>query len=161
MKLKAHSTLLIAALIVAAGVAATMFTGLWQTVGTRVPKKLEAAVEASPAGQAAYDPADIRGSYTFGDITAYFGIPLTVLAEAFHVPEGEAEAFQVKGLGTVWQGDVEIGTASVRMFAACYLGLPYTPAEEVWLPASAARLLAAQGKMTDAQAAYVAAHTAP
>ena len=161
MKLKAHTTLLAAALIVAAGIAATMFTGLWQTVGTRVPKKLEAAVAVPLAGQTAYDPADIRGSYTFGDITAYYGIPLATLAEAFHVVESEAEAFQVKALETLWAGDVEIGTASVRMFVACYLGLPYTPAEEVWLPASAAQILATQAVMTDTQAAYVAAHTAP
>ncbi len=167
MKLKAQTTLLIAVLIVAAGVAVSMLTGLWQTVGTRVPKRIEPAV-ADSGGEAAggetaaaYDPADIRGSYTFGDIAKYFAIPVSDLAAAFHVAEGEAAAFQVKNLAQAFDGTLEIGTASVRMFVACYLGVSYTPTEEVWFPVSAAEVLAAKGSMTEEQAAYVAAHTAP
>lgn len=167
MKLKAQTTLLIAALIVVAGVAVSMLTGLWQTVGTRVPKLLEPAATdaggeaASGETTAAYDPADIRGSYTFGDIAKYFSIPVSDLATAFHVAEGEAAAFQVKNLEQAFDGTLEIGTASVRMFVACYLGVRYTPTEEVWFPVSAAEVLAAKGSMTEEQAAYVAAHTAP
>ena len=167
MKLKAQTTLLIAAMIVVAGVAISMLTGLWQTVGTRVPKLLE-PVAADAGGEAAgsetaaaYDPADIRGSYTFGDIAKFFAIPVGDLATAFHVAEGEAAAFQVKNLEKAFDGTLEIGTASVRMFVACYLGASYTPTEEVWFPQSAAEVLAAKGSMTEAQAAYVAAHTVP
>lgn len=165
MKLKTTTTLLLAAAIVSIGVAVTMLTGLWQTSGDRVPKRLEAAAPVAATGEAngmtvAYDPADIRGSYAFGDIATYYGIPLTDLAEAFGLDSGEAAAFQVKNLEKQAEGGVEIGTASVRMFTACYLGLTYEPTEDVWLPAAASRILEKQGRMTDAQAAYVAAHTA-
>ncbi len=166
MKLKTTATLLIAAAIVTIGVAATMLTGLWHTSGDRVPKQLATVAPATAMGQAsettvAYDPADIRGSYAFGDIATYYAIPLADLAEAFGLGMDEAAAFQVKNLEKQAAGGVEIGTASVRMFVACYDGVVYEPTEEVWLPAAAAQILTRQGRMTDAQAAYVAAHTAP
>ena len=54
--------------------------GWWQTESTK-----EAAVFTSGefAGQA--NPADIRGSYTFGDVEKNFGIPAALLAQAFGV----------------------------------------------------------------------------
>lgn len=166
MKLNARTTLLIATAIVVIGVATTMLTGLWQTAGDRVPKQLATVAPVAVTGETsettvAYNPADIRGSYAFGDIATYYGIPLADLAEAFGLTMDEAAAFQVKNLEKQATGGVEIGTASVRMFVACYQGLPYEATEEVWLPTAAANILKERANMTDAQAAYVAAHTAP
>lgn len=163
MKLKAGLTVLLSGVFVAAGIAVTMVTGLWQTSGAREPRALDAqTAQEAGAAPGAYDPADIRGSYTFGKIASLYGVPLNDLALAFGLPQGGEDAFQVKTLETLNpDGAPEIGTASVRLFVACYLGLPYEPTEEVFLPARAAQMLTEQGRMSAEQAAYIKAHTAP
>lgn len=163
MKLKAGLTLLLSGAFVAAGIAVTMATGLWQTSGAREPRTLDAqTAQEAGAAQGTYDPADIRGSYTFGKVASLYGVPLTDLAEGFGLPQGGEDAFQVKTLETLnADGAPEIGTASVRLFVACYLGLPYEPAEDTYLPARAAQILAERGRMSADQAAYVQTHTAP
>ena len=87
----------------------------WQTESTRQPAKIK---DGEFAGQP--DPADIRGSYTFGDIHTSFGIPLEDLAVAFALPEGtDVAAFGVKNLEEMYSGlPNEIGTSSVRWFPA-------------------------------------------
>jgi hypothetical protein len=45
---------------------------------------------------------------------------------------------------------LEIGTDSVRLFVARYLGLPFAPAEGTGLPARAVELLAATGRLDEA-----------
>jgi hypothetical protein len=57
------------------------------------------------------------------------------------------------------ESQYEIGTASVKMFTAYYLGLPYEPAEETYLPDSAATILTEKGKMTQEQRDYLKGHT--
>ncbi len=160
MKLKPEITVLIAVLFVAAGIAVTMATGLWQTESDKIPKKLDTVVQTDGGQTVQYDPADIRGSYTFKEISDLFGIPFEDLKAAFMLPEDGAETFQVKSLETLLQGtEVEIGTSSVRMFVAYYLGIAYTPAEENYLTEAAAAILKEKGKMTPEQASYVETHT--
>lgn len=173
MKLKPTTTFLIALVFVAAGIAATIATGLWQTESDKTPRKLDlAAVETAVTagggtadGDAAavqYDPADIRGSYSFGEISTLYGVPLSDLARAFGLSEAEAGDFQAKALESRYPDAAEeLGTASIRMFVAYYLGLPYTPTEETWLPRTAVEVLTASGRMTAQQAAYASAHAIP
>ena len=167
MMWKPQTTVWLSIAIVTVGIGVTMATGLWQTESNKVPRALPtAAVNAdngdTPAAPVQYDPADIRGSYRFGEVSNLFGIPLEVLAQAFGVPQADAEAFQVKGLETLYPDAAnEIGTASVRLFTADYLGLPYTPSEDTWLPASAAAILTQRAAMPPDLADYVAAHTLP
>lgn len=169
MKLKPITTFLLSTAFVAVGIGITMVTGLWQTESDKIPRKLEtltpvAATEGADGTGAAvqYDPADIRGSYTFGEISELFQVPLGDLAEAFGLSESEAGAFQAKALESRYpDAEQELGTASIRMFTAYYLGLPYTPTEDTWLPNTAADVLARSGRMTEEQAAYLAEHTLP
>lgn len=165
MKLKPTAVFLISLLFVAAGIAFTVVTGLWQTESDKIPRQLDIpATETTADGENAvqYDPADIRGSYSFGEISELYGVPLEKLALAFGVPEAEASGFQAKALETLYpDSEQELGTASIRMFVAYYLGLPYTPAEETWLPASALDVLRDSGSMTAEQATYVEEHTLP
>ncbi len=51
--------------------------------------------------------------------------------------------------------------ASVKMFTAFYLGRPYEPSEESFLPEAAAKILYEKGRMTQAQQDYLKEHTAP
>ena len=166
MKLKAQTTLILSAIFVVAGIALTMALGLWQTETDKIPRKLQSVTaqlpqsEAQPESATQYDPADIRGSYTFGEISELFNVPLSEIATAFGLTQAEAGAFQVKGLEARYPDAAqEIGTASVRMFVAYYLGVAYTPSEETYLPASAAGVLTENGQMTAEQNAYLAAHT--
>lgn len=163
MKLKPLTTVALAAGFVIVGIVVTMVTGLWQTESDKTPRTLkleETATVNEQTGEVQYDPADIRGSYTFGEISNLYGVPLADMAEAFGLELSQTEAFQTKLLETLYpDSEVEIGTASVRLFTACYLGLPYEPTEETYLPASAAAVLTRVGRMTDEQAAYLQAHT--
>ena len=142
------------------GIGLTMAFNLWHTTTTKVPATY---TNGELAGKA--NPADIRGSYTLGDVHAAFPeVPLQDLAQAFGV-KGSAEAFQVKSLEAAAEGPsgmYEIGTDSVRLFVARYLGLPYEPEATTGLTAKAVELLAATGRLdagelNDVQARVVGA----
>lgn len=141
------------------GIGITSALGLWQTSPDKTPA-LFATGEF--AGQA--NPADIRGSYTFGDIAESFEVPPEVLAQAFGVDSADPSSFAVKKLEEIYaDSPVEIGTGSVRIFVAFYRALPFdlTSAEETFLPQSAADILIEKGKMTSEQEDWLKTHIAP
>ena len=122
------------------GIGLTMAFNLWITESNKIPATY---ISGEFAGE--YNPGDIRGSYSFGDIQEAFGVPVTVLSQAFGlVDEKNAASFQVKGLeesyGSLPDGG-EVGTDSVRLFTALYIGRPYTPEETTLLPAPALSFL--------------------
>jgi hypothetical protein len=130
--------------------------GWWQTESTKEAAKI---TSGEFAGQA--NPADIRGSYTFGDVEKNFAVPATVLAEAFGVKDSDLAAFSVKSLEGMYTGSAqEIGTASVRMFVAFYKGMPYDLSTDTYLPESAATILRTR-TLSSERAAYLAKHTVP
>lgn len=129
----------------------------WQTESTKTPARY---TEGEYAGE--FNPADIRGSYTFGDINKNFGIPLEDLQIAFRLPSGgNIAAFQVKSLEELYaELPVEMGTGAVRLFTAFYLGLPYdlSTNSDTYLFPEAAAILMAKGSMTPEQAAFISTH---
>ena len=130
--------------------------GWWQTKNSRQAGRFG---QGQFAGQA--NPADIRGSYTFGDVEANFDVPVAVLAQAFGVDPAGADTFRLNGLETLYANyEFEVGTESVKLFVAFYLGLPYDLSEAIYLPESAAVILATRNLDADRQA-YLAAHTVP
>ncbi|HMN59511.1 MAG TPA: hypothetical protein PJ988_04065 [Anaerolinea sp.] len=139
------------------GIAVTTAFGWWTTTTTKIPLTY---TEGEAAGQ--YNPADIRGSYTFGDVADLFQVPLADLAAAFSLPAGgDPAAFEVKTLEALSEGSgVEIGTASLRLFVAWYRGLPYEPADDTFLPEAAARILTEKAALTPEQVAFLQTHTA-
>lgn len=138
------------------GIAISSALGWWATESTKVPVTFS---EGEFAGQA--DPADIRGSYTFGDIANTFALTPEVLAQAFGITESDPAAFAVKELEAMYlDSGFEIGTASVRMFVAFYSGLPFDTADqEIYMPQSATDILLARGNLTDEQATYLETYT--
>ena len=130
--------------------------GRGATESTKVPVTF---TEGEFAGRA--NPADIRGSYTFGDISKSFDVTPGVLAKAFGITEGDPAAFAVKELETIYaDSGFEIGTASVRLFVAYYTGLPFdTTGQEIYLPQSATDILLGNGKLTPGQIAYLKQYT--
>jgi hypothetical protein len=138
------------------GISLSATLGAWQTESTKVAATF---TEGDFAGQP--NPADIRGSYTFGDVEKNFGVPAATLAEAFAIPpENDPAAFAAKELETIYANlETEIGTASVRLFVAFYTGLPFELTEDIYLPSAAVGILKARGTLTPEQVNYLDAHS--
>jgi len=143
--------------VIFGGILFSSAMGWWATTSTKEPVTF---TEGEFAGEA--NPADIRGSYTFGDISKSFDVTPEVLAQAFDITESDPAAFAVKELETIYaDSGVEIGTTSVRLFVAYYIGLPFdTTGQEIYLPQSAADILLAKGNLTPEQVAYLEQYTA-
>jgi len=151
MKIKTQSLALVVLVFIFGTVAATSALDLWKTTTSKIPAKY---TEGEFAGQ--YNPADIRGSYTFEAINDSFQIPVEDLGHAFGLKDpAQFAAFQVKNLETMYaelaaEGK-EVGTDSVRLFVALYKGLPTTLLESTSLPKPAVELLKAKAPLTPAQ----------
>jgi hypothetical protein len=143
-------------IILFGGIAISTVMGSWQTTSS---KQAATFTEGEFAGQS--NPADIRGSYTFGDVEKNFGIPAAILAQAFLIESNDPAAFAVKGLEEMYAtSEFEIGTGSVRLFVAFYNGLPFDLNTDTYLTESAAVLLK-ERNLTPEQSAYLEAHTVP
>lgn len=142
-------------LILFGGIGASSALGWWQTESTKEPA---AFAEGEFAGQA--NPADIRGSYTFGDIADSFEVAPEILAQAFQVTSDDPASFAVKDLEAMYlESGYEIGTNSVRLFVAYYLGLPFDAAgEDIYLPRPAADLLLERATLPPDRTTYLQAH---
>jgi len=130
--------------------------GWWATESTKEPATF---TDGEFTGEA--NPADIRGSYTFGDIANSFDVTPEVLAQAFGITEGDPTVFAVKELEVIYaDSGFEIGTASVRLFVAYYAGLPFDTTDlEIYMPQSATDILLAKGNLSPEQIAYLEAYT--
>lgn len=148
MKFKSMYIAISIFVIIFGSIAVTKALGMWKTTTDKVPATYK---DGEFAGQ--YNPADIRGSYTFGDIFSSFDIPVEDLGKAFGVQDSSKYSeFQVKELeGMYATSDKEIGTGSVRYFVALYKGLPITLTEDTYLPKAAVDILKAKVKLTDEQ----------
>ncbi len=157
MRLTAKPLAIIILAVIFGGVLVTSAFNWWNTESSKVPAKF---TTGEAAGQ--YNPADIRGSYTFGDIEKNFAVPAGQLAAAFALPAAtDPASFKVNQLETLYTGlEVEIGTASVRLFTAFYARLPYDlTAEESYLPRQAVEILTALGTLSPERLAYLETHT--
>ena len=106
-----------------------------------------------------YNPADIRGAHTLSDISKYFEIPLPILAEAFNIPEEEAENVQNKYYKYIFEGLLgsgkNIGNGSMIVFVSMYKGLPFELHEPEYLLEPAADILKSLGTLTDNELDYL------
>lgn len=153
MTLKSKPLAAIIVLILFGGILLSSQMGWWQTESSKVAATFS---EGEFAGQA--NPADIRGSYTFGDVEKNFKVPVTVLAQAFEVQSDNPAAFTVKELEAIYEtSEFEIGTASVRLFVAFYTGLPFDLSTDIYLPQPAVGLLEARNLSAERQE-YLKSH---
>ncbi len=155
MKIKTGMVIFLTFFIGIVGIFAAMTLGLWGGEGSKTPARF---VGTDFDGE--YRADDIRGSYTLGDINRLYNIPLESLATAFSVDIEKAERFSLKNLETIFSDeDLEIGTGSVKMFVAFYLGQPYDLGDSTtYIPAEAAEIIKAYGKPTDEQLLYMSTH---
>ncbi len=149
MNLRSTHLAIIIFVFIFGGIALTSATGYWQTTNTKIPATYK---DGEFAGQA--DPADIRGSYTFGDISNSFDIPLEDLGQAFGVDPERYVTFQCKELESIYaslEEGKEVGTASVRYFVALYKGLPFNLTESIYLPELAVDILKEKASLSEAE----------
>ncbi len=139
MKLKNSHIGVLIVLILIGGITISKGLNLWSTESEKSPAKLTEGV-----GAGTYDPFDIRGSYSFGEISSLFEIDLTLLAEAFQLGDAEtAKERKSKDLESLYgelPGDIEIGNESVQVFVALMKELPIDGAD-AYLPVSAVQVL--------------------
>ncbi len=133
---------------------ASTITGYWATESSKTPRLIQSGAFAGT-----YDPADIRGSYSFDDVSRNFDIPIDVLQKAFMIPTSyDIHAFQNKTLESLYAVPEpgEIGNGSVKLFVALYAGLPY-PYESSgdYLPLSAFEILVDEDKLSEDQSLYL------
>lgn len=155
MKIKPQAAIILTLAIMIIGIAVTSAFGLFKTTATKIPAKLK-----DPQYSEAYNPSDIRGSYTFSDINKLYNIPIEELSEAFGIDKTKAPDFKCKDLESLNFGsENKIGLTSVKLFVAYYLGLPYNPTEETYVPQAAAEILFKKDNMVQGQRDYLGNHT--
>jgi hypothetical protein len=156
MTLTSKPLAIIVLVMMLGGIAFSSAAGWWATESSKVPV---AFTEGEFAGQA--NPADIRGSYTFGDIGKSFNVTPEILAQAFGITQADPASFAVKELEAIYaDSGFEIGTASVRLFVAFYSALPFdTTNQEIFMPQSATNILLARGTLTSEQITYLETYT--
>lgn len=140
------------------GIGISSLLGYWKTTGSRVPT---AYITGGSAQQ--YNPSDIKGSYTFGDIAKYFDIPEDDLANAFGLKSSEPpDSFKCKDLPAKYsalsESGKEIGVGSVRYFVSLYKGVPYT-GEPAFIPQSAADVLKSKNTLKENELATLNQYT--
>jgi ferredoxin len=134
------------------GVQITSYLSLWKTERSAEPAKLTTSDNVIQ-----YDPADIRGSHSFKEISQLYGIEEKHLIEGFKLSD---ISVKIKDLETIYaDSQVEIGTKSVRYFVALYNNIPYDKGdEEVYLPSSAVDLLLAIKTLDSNEINYLETH---
>jgi hypothetical protein len=140
MTLKSRSLAIVTLGVFAVGILLSIAFNWWRTEGSRIPARYQSGRFAG-----AYNPADIRGSYSFNDIAASFDVSVDALAKAFGVTgETDPGSFQAKSLESLYghlPDGGEVGTDAVRLFVSLYTALPYTPEESTRLPSPALAVL--------------------
>jgi hypothetical protein len=156
MTLTSKPLALIVLFVMFGGIGISSALGWWETESTKEPARF---TEGEFAGEA--NPADIRGSYTFGDIANSFDVTPEILAQAFQVSTDDPASFAIKELEELYlDSGYEVGTNSVRLFVAYYLGLPFdTTSQEIYLPKPAANLLTNRATLAPEQLTYIREHT--
>ncbi len=158
MKIKSAVLGIVIVIVLFGGIVTTMAFNMWQTESAKIPARYASGEYAGK-----YDPSDIRGSYSFQDIYNAFDIPVEVLGKAFGISHTDhLAAFKNKELENIYaelaaQGK-EIGTGSVRLFVALYVGLPIDLEEDTYLPQPAVAILNERGHLTGEQSAFIRQH---
>jgi hypothetical protein len=95
MKVSSKLLMVLVPALIFGGIGIGVLTGSWTTESDKMPSRFSTG---EYEGQA--NPVDIRGSYTFDDISRAFGIDTAVLAEALNVPEqsGDLRLADIEGL---------------------------------------------------------------
>ena len=158
MKINQNILVIVIIIVMFGTIFGTSVLGIYQTTNTKIPLKYSSG---EFAGQ--YNPDDIRGSYSFLEISQLFSIPLDDLGNAFALQDKNKFAtFLCKDLESIYTASKEIGkevgTNSVSLFVALYKGLQIDLNNTTFLPNSAEDILLKTGKLTNEQKEFLSLH---
>lgn len=155
MKINLRNMGIIIIVVIFTGIGATIAAGVWTTESDKIPSTYK---EGEFEGL--YNPEDIRGSYTFKEVSDLFEIKLDVLYRAFGLEKLNNEERKSKDLeGLYADAENEIGNGSVQVFVALYKNLPIT-LEDTYLPKQAVEIIMENNKnLTEEQLLYLKQHT--
>lgn len=157
MKIKSGTLAIVLVVLVFGGIFASDIAGLWKTEASKTAGIIE---EGSSAGEK--DPEDIKGSFSFLDISNNYDIPVSELEKAFQIKNVESiESFKAKDLETYYGENIdkEIGTSSIRLFVALYKGIEFEITEEIYLPEAAVEILKEKGDIGKENLEYIERNT--
>lgn len=156
MKINTLTMGIIILLLIFGGISTTLAMDLWSTTSDKTPAKIK---EGYAAGS--YNPADIRGSYTFNEVADAFEIDLGVMFEAFNIPsDTDGNEIKTKDLENLYEGsEAEIGNESVQLFVALYKNLPIE-LDGTYITKNAAKLILQENsQLTGEQKNYIETHS--
>lgn len=149
--------------IIAISIFVTLFGGIivsdllnfWSTESTG-----EIAVYADGEAKGTYNPADIRGSYTFERVAELFQIDKEVLRKAFGLSDDtDLSIFKTKNLEEIYESDeYEIGNGSVKVFVALYNNLPIELGDDYLITEAVDLILEHNKMLTEEQKEYLDKH---
>lgn len=156
MKIKSNALAILVVFILFGGIFASSAMNIWKSECTKTPSRIKEGVF-----EGEYNPEDIRGSYSFKDVSELFGISLEDLAYAFNIPEEiEVSEFRNKDLEKLYDNEeFEIGNGSVKLFVALYKGLPYELQDDTYLLENAVQILKDKANLTNEQLEFLDSHT--
>lgn len=155
MKINLRNMGIIIIVVIFTGISATIAAGVWTTESDKIP-----ATYKEGEFEGLYNPEDIRGSYTFKEVSDLFEIELDVLYRAFGLEKLNNEERKSKDLeGLYADAENEIGNGSVQVFVALYKNLPIA-LEDTYLPKQAVEIIMENNKnLTEEQLLYLKQHT--
>lgn len=156
MKIKSNTLAILVIVILFGGIFVSSAMNMWKTESSKIPRFI---TEGDFKGE--YNPEDIRGSYSFGDVSELFNISLEDLAYAFNIPEEiEPSEFKNKDLEKLYDNlEFEIGNSSVKLFVALYKGLPYELEDDTYLLENAVQILMDKADLKQEQLEFFGSHT--
>jgi hypothetical protein len=177
MKLNSKILSIIVVVLVIAGIGLSLMLNMWKsTPDPALLASMESTIAAASteSGNSTavvidvtiptpFNPADIKGTNTFKEISAMFYIPLSDLGTAFGLTSvknyPEMRARELKTVYTNLGKGITLETESVRIFVAIYKSKSYSYSNTAYLPQPAVSLLKERVKLSRDQIAYLETHT--
>lgn len=158
MKIKQKTIVIIIFILIFGGIGFSKAIDVWKTESTKVPVKFQ-----NGEFQGKSNPKDIRGSYTFSNISDNFNIEIDVLAKAFGVENYDnISEIKIKDFENIYEEiqekGIEIGTSSFKLFVSLYCNLPYDFTEDIYLPKKAVEILKEKGNLSEEKIKYIEEH---
>lgn len=141
MKISEKLMSIIIIMVFLLGIITAMTLGIWNTSESKEKNiKIQENIEI-------FVPTDIKGSFTFGEISQIFNIEIKVLYDAFRIPKGiQNQSLEVKNIAPIFESlSFEVGRKSMVAFVSLYNGIP-TNIEGIYLPKEAVNIIFERNK---------------
>ena len=170
MKINSIAIAIIIVLVLGGGIILTNSLNLWDKKPVYIPPEPtvitgdgSSPTTTKPDFNTPYQPAEIKGTNTFAEISMMFHVPLDDLGIGFGIMEErnwqDLKARELKAIYTNLPSNVKLETESVRIFISFYTGKAYKYSHTAYLPQPAVDILKQKAKLTVEQVAFLDSHT--